>query len=355
MPVAMLPLTCLASMSASEPPRLEVDWFDGQRARPRPVQIWLSEGHLHLQGENLRREFRRQAVRWAERTRHGPRQSELPDGSLLSCVDGTRWDAWARASGLQQPLAARLAQHWGAVLGLLLVIALSLFGTWRWGLPLAAREVASWVPPAVEQQLGAQLLAWLESGVLQPSALPVAQQLAWQQRLQALLQAAGERDAAPWRLEFRAAPPSLGPNAFALPGGTIVVTDELVQLLHDSPDALLGVLAHELGHLRHRHGLRLLIQGTAAAAVGGLLLGDYSGLLAAAQALLAERSYARDFERQADSEARRLLLAAGRVPSAMLLFFDRMQQYRRQHPQARAPLALASHPDDAERRAFFAH
>ncbi|OYU72188.1 MAG: hypothetical protein CFE45_40815, partial [Burkholderiales bacterium PBB5] len=46
-------------------------------------------------------------------------------------------------------------------------------------------------------------------------------------------------------------------NALALPGGTLIVTDAMVRLLADRPDVLVGVFGHELGHLQHRHGMRL--------------------------------------------------------------------------------------------------
>lgn len=52
--------------------------------------------------------------------------------------------------------------------------------------------------------------------------------------------------------------PQIGANAFALPDGTLVVTDELVELAGDNDDEVLAVLAHELGHIHERHGLRLL-------------------------------------------------------------------------------------------------
>ncbi len=62
-------------------------------------------------------------------------------------------------------------------------------------------------------------------------------------------------------VEFRASP-IIGANAFALPGGIVIVTDQLMQLAeHD--DEILAVLAHEIGHVKHRHVLRGLPQDSA--------------------------------------------------------------------------------------------
>ena len=51
----------------------------------------------------------------------------------------------------------------------------------------------------------------------------------------------------------------LGPNAFALPGGTIIFTDEMI-MLSEHDDELLAVLIHEIGHVVHRNGMRTIIQ-----------------------------------------------------------------------------------------------
>ena len=65
----------------------------------------------------------------------------------------------------------------------------------------------------------------------------------------------------PLRLELRAGG-AIGPNAFALPSGIIMVTDELVRIA-EHPEEFESVLAHEAGHMVHRHSLRMLLQGSA--------------------------------------------------------------------------------------------
>jgi Zn-dependent protease with chaperone function len=48
---------------------------------------------------------------------------------------------------------------------------------------------------------------------------------------------------------------SVGANAFALPGGTVIATDQFIQL-SENDDEIIAVLAHEIGHVRHQHSLR---------------------------------------------------------------------------------------------------
>lgn len=333
-------------------PRLQLDYFDGRSARPQRAEIHLQDGQLRLVCGLQQHPYPLRSVRWPERQRHGQRQALLPDGGVLSCADAAAWDEWARASGLRDSLTVRWMQNWRLVGIALLLLLATLLSAWRWGAPLATEAALRWLPPAIEQQIGAQALAQLETGWLRPSQLSAAEQHGLRQRFAALVaRAHPQGDAPAYHLHFRAAPQALGPNAFALPGGEIVLTNALVALMHDRPDAVLGVLAHELGHVRQRHGLRLAVQASLMSVLAGLVVGDFSTLLAGMPALLSQQAYSREFEREADTEARRMLLASGISPRVMLSFFERAAAQRADKEPL--PIALASHPSDAQRREFF--
>ena len=105
------------------------------------------------------------------------------------------------------------------------------------------------------------------------------------------------------RLRFRRS--TQGANAFALPDGSIILTDDMVHLSeHD--DELLAVVAHEIGHIQHQHGLRSVIQGSMLSVAAMLISGDLSAagdLVVAIPVLLMHLGYSRDFEREADDYA----------------------------------------------------
>lgn len=117
----------------------------------------------------------------------------------------------------------------------------------------------------------------------------------------------------------------IGPNAFALPDGTIVLTDELVELAGDDNDLVLGVLAHEIGHVDHDHSLRQLYRAAGVTALIMLIGGDIGSgtedILVQGSALLA-LSYSRDAERDADRYSVQLMHKAGRDPAAIARFFE---------------------------------
>lgn len=339
-----------------KPPELASRYYDGEQAVARPVRLQLRDGRLHILGEGFERIEPLAALRWPERQRHGARQLLLPGQGVVEHADGPAWDDWAAASGLRETGVVRWQQSWRRVGLALLLCALALGVGLRWGVPALADGITALLPPAVEAELGDRGLATLDEGGLRPSALPPERQRRIRSDFEAALRADG-RPAPPWTLHFRATGSmALGPNALALPGGHLVLTDELAELLADAPDVLTGVLAHELGHVRHRHGLRALVQAGLLGAVSAALLGDVSSLVATVPVLLGQAAYARDAEREADAEAVHVLRAAGMAPRRMALLFQRLQAWREAHPGGRGPewpIALASHPADAERIRYF--
>lgn len=335
-------------------PRLAADWFDGRSARARPVEVWLDGAMLHY-GEHSAAVS---SLTWPERQRHGQRQILLPGGGLLSFADAPAFDAWAQASGRGDSVVVRWQQSWRlAALSLVLLVA-GLAAAYRWGLPWAVDTAVNAMPLAAERRLGEHVLNSLEGEWLRPSRLSAAQQQAWRGRWDSAVARArsGGGPTLPERFEihFRDGGKTLGPNAFALPGGDIVITDELLELLADEPDAVMTVLAHEIGHVRHRHGLRLMLRAGAVSIVASVIVGDFSALLASAPAVLAGNAYSRDNEREADQYGRALARAGGADTARMAAFFKRLAEKHKATVE-NSPLAIAisTHPADEERVRFF--
>lgn len=346
---------------------IRAQWFDGHSAQARPVRVHLDGGTLTLLDEaDEPHAFALRGVVWPERTRHGQRVAQLPGGGSLVFADAAAFDDWRRAHGGRESWVVKAQQHWrataAAVLGLVAVVA----AAYVWGVPWAAERIVAAVPPALDSRIGDSALAQLREGLLEPSKLPAERQQQWRTRFAALLQQAQQRGAGPRAeaplpvtLHF-AGGGRLGPNAVALPGGHIVVTDELLALLHDSEDAVLGVLAHEYGHVQRQHGLNALVRFTLVSAGTSVALGDFSAVLAGVPALLAHLGYSREAEREADGDAAAVLLATGRDPAAMVLLFERLAERGKSGKGGQAdggdgglPIAFASHPADAERIRFF--
>lgn len=134
-------------------------------------------------------------------------------------------------------------------------------------------------------------------------------------------------------------------NAYALPGGIIVVHSGLIATAGDAEE-LAGVLAHEISHVELRHSLRNLVQGLGMRALMGLALGDWTGAAGDAAAQLTELKFSRDAEREADQGGFDRLVKHGIDPTGMERFFARLAK------DEKLNLAfLSTHPSSAERLA----
>jgi len=346
----------------ADPPALAADYFDGVSARARRVKLRVVGSVLQVDGDGIALRWPLAELRWPERSRHGARVAHASDGGAVQALDAQAWDRWARASGIGESAIVRAQQNWRSALVAVALLVLLAAAGYRWGVPWLARATLAALPASVDRTIGETVLGSLEGQLLLPSTVDAARQ---QQVRTAFAQALARTEPGFARsrhaLRFYASPDRrgadaqrrLGPNAFALPGGTIVVTDEMLTLLQGRDDVLIGVLGHEYGHVRRRHGMRLLVQAALIGTATSIAWGDFSSVLAAAPVLLGQSAYSRDFEREADDDAIALLRADGLSPSVMTELFERLAARR---PAAGdgadafdLGIALASHPADAER------
>lgn len=141
-------------------------------------------------------------------------------------------------------------------------------------------------------------------------------------------------------------------NAFALPGGRIVILRGLIDFA-ESPDEVAGVLAHEMGHVTHRHGTEGIVKSLGLAFFFGVMLGDLgSGIVGLAGETLVSTSFSREAETEADQEALTLLQGAGLSAEGVSRFFARLEETYGDMPAALA--LLSTHPSNESRAQRFA-
>ena len=329
-------------------------YYDGRQPLGVHATLNISGNEVTLQGAQLPAQYRLPDLHASPRIAQANRFINLPDGGQFECPDSVELDAFPQevSEGLIAWLEARVVV---AVLGIAFVIALMLSG-YIYGLPKAAEYIAARVPIETERIIGERGLAWLEQNKwLVPSAVREETQALIRQDFDNLRQ--GLAQESHYRLEFRNAP-TLGANALALPGGTIVLTDALVNLA-ESHEEITAVLAHEIGHIEHRHTLRLMLQDSAVVLVVATIAGDAATLgVAGVPALLAQAKYSRLFESQADDFAFALLKQRGISPEYFAKIMLRMAQAHQKN-NANEPISfLSTHPftqDRVERARAAAH
>jgi len=277
-------------------------------------RICLHGDTLILELPDSRRTYHSGQLEISQALAHTPATVKTEDGWMLEVED----------SGVLVPLRQRpgpwhvisfLEGNFRAALLILLACGGLIFCWLKWGVPAGANWVAQSLPTASLEYLSHGAESMLGEFGLSESRLDSGTQARLQFQFRQL--AEGLETHHDLRLTFRQGGP-IGANAFALPSGLIMMTDDLVELA-TSDDQLMAVLAHEIGHVIHHHGVRLVLQDSAVLLIISILTGDISGSSALAVALptlLIDAGYSREFEREADRYALELMRKKNMNPMA---------------------------------------
>jgi predicted Zn-dependent protease len=271
----------------------------------------------------------------------------LPGGELIQTDDHAAVaELWPEQGAIART-AFWLESRWSAVIVCIALTALAAWLIVAFALPLAAEPVAEHISPKFERAMGEHALATLDRTALRPSKLSDERQVQLREVFDDLT--AGEPGEAKYDLKFRRAG---APNAFALPGGIIIVTDEMAEAVENDVE-FAAVVAHEIGHVRGHHVLRLVLQDSGLIVLITAVAGDAvsTTLLAAAiPTALLQAHYSRQFENEADDYAFALLKRHGQSPQA---FADLLRRLEKRHPAfaSKQPVLeyLSTHPATEER------
>jgi Zn-dependent protease with chaperone function len=141
------------------------------------------------------------------------------------------------------------------------------------------------------------------------------------------------------------------PNAFAFPGGYVVLTRGLIESAED-PDEVAGVLAHEIAHVDERHVMTGIVRGALLSALWAASVGDFSGLMVIDPTTAFEivtLQFSREDEAEADRGAVEMLTRAGIRRDGFVVFFERLRD-----SEGDLPEWLSTHPASESRAEFAA-
>jgi predicted Zn-dependent protease len=226
-----------------------------------------------------------------------------------------------------------------AIIAASLVCLPLLAGAVWFGLPLIAKPLAALVPQAVEERIGETVLDILVGD------LETCENEAGRIALDRLVDRLWVGLDKPVAFDVQVVKSPMV-NAVAAPGGHILVFSELLENA-SGPDELAGVLAHEIGHVVHRHSMQALVRHFALSMVITVFTGNDWGLGSAAQ-LFVQFAYSREAESEADATGVEMLERAGLRADGLATFFARMQK---EEGSVALPRYVSSHPPSAERSA----
>ncbi|MFY0693012.1 MAG: M48 family metallopeptidase [Paracoccaceae bacterium] len=255
-----------------------------------------------------------------------PRRLRFPDGTLFETEDHASVAILEGESA--GGLLHRLEEFHPRLVGFVLIAFAAIWVVWRYGLDMLVAVALLLTPPVLTEQIDAGTLKTLDLTLAGPSALSGTDQAAAKQVFLDLLDAREPASASrsDLRLLFRDMP-GVGPNAFALPGGTIILTDQFVRDFGDA-DILAGVLGHEIGHVVEQHGLKQVYRSLGLYILIAFMAGDTGPILEEILLegnLLLSLAYSRKHETAADRYGIELADRAGYDPSGLRSFFEELQ------------------------------
>jgi len=212
----------------------------------------------------------------------------------------------SRCAGMDDDIPGRRGV--AAIIGWSLAATVSIIAVVLFGLPLAADRLAPLVPAAFERRLGDVA----DAQVKKLFGAKVCDNAAGEKAFVKLVTAIRESAGLDTSVQSGVLSSSI-PNAFALPGGKVYLFNGLLAKAENA-DEIAGVLAHELGHLKHRDSMRGLIRDGSTSFLIGLLFGDITGssALIFGSRTLVTSSHSREAETNADGFAIDVMHRLGR-------------------------------------------
>jgi Zn-dependent protease with chaperone function len=303
-------------------------YFDGKSARSHQVGLAIADGMLTLSNTELSQTIPIGGVKLVEPFAGAPSVVNLPNGAYCEVVDVQDKQLLHDALAFRKSFVMRLQERWVTALCAVVALCGVLFATVEWGIPVLAERIVALTPTTLDSALGKQALSAVEQEFLEPSRLSKSR-IAEVQAIFDRIKPAAPRQ--PQQLLVRDVP-RIGPNAFALPDGTIVMTDEMIKKVMDKETELstfhlhqlAGVLAHEIGHVQGRHSMRLLARSSLTIALAATLFGDFSAVASGIPAVLLKSQHSREMETEADNYAISLMAQHQMPTSPLAALFQKL-------------------------------
>lgn len=303
---------------------VEAVWLDSKRSRGIPARLWVNPALKSVRaansdGRSVSAPISR--IKISSRVGHTRRTMRFPDGTSLIIADNNILDEALEAAGMRRSVVHRLESASPVtLLATVCVSILLLAALVVKGLPVVSEKIAWSLPAGLLDDVGKRDFERISESFLEASRLGAGRQEEVREMFDRVaVDLPAER---PIGLEIRRM--SYGdvdiPNAFALPQGIVLLSDRLIELA-ESDDELIGVIAHEIEHIRQRHILRRFVESSLLTVLLEMAVGNFTMV----PETLAFLRYSREHEREADCLAYRYLLRRGLDPEGIGRILARME------------------------------
>ncbi|MEA2028756.1 MAG: M48 family metallopeptidase [Campylobacterota bacterium] len=324
--------------------QIDAELFDGENSSSWSVKVYFyDDKRVEIIGKDFKYKSTFENLKFSSRLGNTTRVISLKNGSVLHSKDNDTIDNVLKNLLNHHSFVHKLessTKH--AVTSLVLLLAFILFFV-TIGADMSAKAIASVTPQDIKTNLGDKTLEVLDEYYLKESFIDKNRQL----EIQAIFKKIANGDKR-YQLHFRR---GMGINAFALPSGDIIMSDELVKLAASNDDMIFGILAHEKGHIELNHSIQIMVKSSIVGAIVGYFTGDFASVVGGMSASLVEANYSREYEREADRYAKMMMQKHNVNPKGIAEFFTQMNKKYGDHNGTLG--FFASHPSSMDRAKFF--
>ncbi|NEW60268.1 M48 family metallopeptidase [Sulfurovum sp. bin170] len=326
---------------------IEAVLYDGKSSKEHSVTIEFTFGRrVKIDSHGI--DVALDDIEVESRLGNTPRVLEFPDGVRCKSRENDKIDQILLDFNIEKSKTHKIESSWGLTLGSVLVTVGFVWFMLTTGASYTAHIVASVLPQSTLDEVSVMAMNELEDEYLSPTKLSDKNRMIIQAHFDSLT-----KEDSRYSLHFRSSI-KMGANAFALPSGDIVLTDQLVALSRDDEFRdILGVLAHEKGHVVEKHSLRMAIKTALSGAIIGYMTGDISILVTAVPTVLISSGYSRDFEREADAHAVKELQKLDVSTIYMANLFEELAKEHGMDENSSMVGLITSHPLTQERIEYF--
>ena len=276
-----------------------------------------------------------------------PREITLPGNVLLVCDSSESLDAWLDGKGGDAINKLESKRHW--VIASVVMVPVLLYLVFAFIMPWIAVRFADVIPQEAKFVASQHTLSAMDATILEPSGLPVTQQSSLQAHFHKVINDIRVNHDY-FDIQFRKSS-FTGPNAFALPDGTIVYTDDMITLAGEDLAILDAILLHEVGHVEQNHSMQMIAESLFTTLAVSYFFGDLTGAIEAffgVGSTVLHNKFSQAHERAADDFALHQLSVTGRNPED---FARAMEKLSESLPEASETVEnwLSTHPVMKER------
>ena len=260
------------------------------------------------------------------------RKLTFDNGSVFATPDNNGVDNYFKSALKKNNFIHTIESNLPFVVLSIALIVVASFSFFKWGVPAASSAIATALPQKTNDVIGSQTLTFLDEYIFNESELSQNRQDQIRQHfVKTLSPIESANSQLSFNLHFRvwkSGELSI-PNALALPSGDIILTDKFVEL-SENQEEIDSVLLHEMGHIAHRHGLKMVIQSALVTTVVTMATGDINGVAdlgVGIGSLLISTNYSRTFESEADKYAFEHMLKVDIDPESFANIMRRITLY----------------------------